>query len=374
MASKSFPSLIPAFLALLIIILFAYLIYTDLESTRTEHTLTPPIEIIEVPETLPLTIINQQDAAPDSEQIIEQEAQQFVENLSPVTTEDTRIKIKEGDDQFARQDSIISLADIEHRHTTLNELIQGPTLTDDIIITISHQTEQRQLTTLAELSKTIEDQTVAITILTADGQTFTRPLAELISQNIVAVDEEITLISTKTQTITTHYSELASLDIPADSPLNVTLEQENKQIALKDIIPLDEQVDDALFYLHRVTEKDSQGLWGIIQAGLIDKFRQGLAIKGVNQNKEIVSAVIPEDADEKLNSGLSSFLGKILNEKVDNSYIYNFESDTMGRDANLIQPGQQLVLITFQADDLARIYQFFSAKRNQGIQTFAITD
>ena len=358
--SPSPPLIIPAFLALLIIILFGYLIFTDLETTKTGRTVNvnPPIEILETANKLPLTIIHQQDESSNSEQ----EAQQFVENLSPSNAEGTLIEVKENNDQFARHDSVISLTDIEHRKTTINELLQDKTLTDDVLISIVQQTEHRQSTTLSKLSSMIEDQTAAITILTADGKMFTLPLAELISQRVVSLDEEITLITHGTQTLTVHPSDLASLDITKDRFLHVTLEKKGPQIEIKDIIPSDEQLDDTLFYLHRVTHDDNQGLWGIIQAGLIDKFRQGVAIKGVNQNKEFVSAVIPKDADEKLLSGLSSFLGKILNQKVDNSYIYNFKSKIMGRDANFIQPGQQLALIAFQANELAEIYQFFSKK------------
>ncbi|PCJ30419.1 MAG: hypothetical protein COA90_09425 [Gammaproteobacteria bacterium] len=253
------PSIIPAFLALLVLILFGYLIFSDLKSSRTEHTITPAINVVDLQSPLPLTVIEGKEDSLSSEQAIAQEAEQFVNNLSPDS--DQPLIINEYNDLFARQDSLLSLPDID-----------------------------------------------------------------------------------------------------------------SLSLAIEDIVPSQDHAEDALYYIHRVTKEDQQGLWGIIQTGLIDKFRQGLPLKGISQNKELASAVIPADADEKLLSGLSSFLGKILNDKVNDSYVYNFESHVMGQNADTIYPGQQLVVIKFSAAELTDIYQFFSKKRNQGVETFAIED
>ncbi|PHS24335.1 MAG: hypothetical protein COA83_08085 [Methylophaga sp.] len=248
------PSLIPAILALLVLILFGYILFSDLKpGSSTEHDINPPIEIIDTPP--PLAIITQ------NEDILqkEQEAEAFVSQLAVATTEP--IIVNENNNQFVRHDSIIVLPN-------------------------------------------------------GDEQT----------------------------------------------------------LAIKDIIQDGDMADDALFYVHNVTDRDVQGLWGIVQTGLINKFRQGLSIKGVSQNKDMLQAVIPANADEQLPSGLSSFLGKILSSKVDSSYIYNFNTKKMGRDSNVIHPGQQLVVIHFSPEELKQIYQFFSEQRNQETETFAITD
>ena len=248
------PSLIPAIMALLVLVLFGYILFSDLRpSSSTEHDINPPIEILDSPP--PLTVIEE----PGDLLKKEQEAEAFVSQLAIATTEP--INLDENNDQFVRHDSVIALAKTD------------------------------------------------------------------------------------------------------DAPL-----------AIKDIIQDDTMADDALFYVHSVTSKDVQGLWGIVQAGLIDKFRQGLRIRGVSQNKDMLQAVIPANADEQLPSGLSSFLGNILSNKVDSSYIYNLNTQQMGRDSNLIHPGQQLVVIHFSPEELKQIYQFFSEQRNQEIETFAITD
>lgn len=131
---------------------------------------------------------------------------------------------------------------------------------------------------------------------------------------------------------------------------------------------------DDMFYLHHVTEQDQQGLWGIIQQGLVEKFRAGLSLEGISHNRDMLQVIIPADADERLTNGLSSFLGKLLSQKVSSSYIYNLDTNTLGRNPNLIQPGQQLVLIKFSPDELKSVYQFFAEQRQQAVQTYGISD
>ena len=366
------PSLIPAFLALLAVMFFAYLIYSDLAPSRTtEHIINPPIEIIESPEQPSLTIIDHVEPQ-NNEEIIAQEAQVFVANLSPKTN--VPIVIDEYNDQFVRPDSIISLSDLEYRGTSIQALLMDENLADDTPITLNFNSEEHSQTTLTELAINIEDHYETITITTADHLTIIAPLADLLKREDLDQHSPITLILTRRHSVQTQFGEIANLKISPSQSLTATISHNVKELSINEIIPNDMQSDDALFYLHRVTENDIQGLWGIIQAGLIDKFRQGLRLNGIGQNKELIQAVIPADADEKLPSGFSSFLGKVLNSKVDNSYIYNFKTQAIGFDANMIHPGQQIVLIHFSPEELAQIYQFFSAKRNQGTETFAITD
>jgi len=370
--SAAKPSLVPAILALLVLIVFGYLLFIDASPSRTEHTLNPPIEIVE-PQP-PLTIIEEVDLAPTSDEVTEQEAQAFVEALTTPQQQETIIAITEGQDQFVRHDGLISLPKLENRTTTAAQLLADTSLTSDTELTVRYTNEQHITTSLAELAESIEDHTAAITIINNDGQQITAPLADLINQAQGNTSAVITHIK-KTMVIKQlTVSELAQLDIAGDQPIQVTINHGEQQLSIKEIIQSADIADNELFYLHRVSEHDQQGLWGIIQAGLIDKFRQGLSIEGISRNKDLMQVTIPADADEKLTSGLSSFLGKILNNKVTSSYIYNYSSRTMGHDPDVIHPGQQLVLIHFSAGELKQVYQFFSAKRNQGIQTFAIVD
>lgn len=367
------PSLIPAFLALLVVFLFGFLLFSDFDSeaTRTEHTVNPPIELIE-PQP-PLTIIEDTNKTPSSEQVTEQEANAFIETLAK--SQDESITINENDDQFVRHDSVIILPSLEHRITSIDELLADPNLTEDTPLTLHYTTNIEQQTTLAELSDQYEDQTIVLTIIDQNGQTHTKPLFELLNQSNIDLTAPITLLTQHKHSLQTTLSELSNIkDIDHKESVVATINHGIQKLSVKEIIQSGDMPDNALFYLHRVTDNDLQGLWGIIQAGLIEKFRQGVHIEGVTPNKDMVRAVIPANADEKLASGFSSFLGKILTQKVNSSYIYNFSTHTMNRDPNLIYPGQQLIMIHFAPEELKQIYQFFSDKRNQGVESFAIGD
>lgn len=365
--SFSKPSLIPAFLALFVLGIIAYLLFTDLKPTRIEYNVSPAIEIIDTP----LTIINPSAEAPNSEQITKQEAEIFVSNLA--TTEEF-ITINENEDRFVRHDSVIVLPDLEYVATTKKALIDDKRLNPDTPLTLKYMTHEKVETTLTKLNESVEDKTAIITIINADGKQISAALADLLSQKDLVLDSAITQIVSEKHRIETTVGDLKNISLANEQPLIATITHGSQAVTLKDITLTDSLEDDALFYLHRVTERDVQGLWGIVQTGLIDKFRHGLQIEGIALNKKLIQAIIPADADEKLPSGFSSFLGKILNNKVDNSFVYNLKTRSMGHDANLIHPGQQLILIHFSQIELKQIYQFFSDRRNQGIETFAITD
>ncbi|HEC59664.1 hypothetical protein LCGC14_1738930 [marine sediment metagenome] len=358
------PSIIPAFIALFVLAFVAYLMFTNLKSTRVEHDISPAIEIIDPP---PLIVIK-----PEAKALTpEQEADIFVNNLA--TTEEF-ITINENEDRFVRNDSVIVLPDLEYQATTKQGLLADKSLNADTPITLNYVTHDKVKTTLAELSDTIEDPAAPITIITDDGTQIISPLADILHHQELELSTEITYIIQQKHRVDTTVGELKNIDIPADLPLIATITRGSEAVTLKDLTKSGRLPDDALFYLHRVTDRDVQGLWGIIQAGLIEKFKQGIELEGITRHKDLIQAIIPGDADEKLPSGLSSFLGKILKSKVDNSYIYNLKTRSMGHDANLIFPGQQLILIHFPKVELKQIYQFFSKQQRQNAETYAITN
>ena len=159
---------------------------------------------------------------------------------------------------------------------------------------------------------------------------------------------------------------------PANLNTENKIESEPTNLRIQDIIQHADLNSGDMFYLHHVTEQDQQGLWGIIQHGLVEKFRAGLSLEGVSSSRDALHVVIPADADERLTSGLSSFLGKLLSKKVHSSYIYNLDTQSIGRNPDLIQPGQQLVLIKFSPEELKSVYQFFAERRQQAVQTYGI--
>ena len=361
-------TIVAAILAVIVLLLFGYLLWSDAPPNRSELTVDPPIEVIE-PD-LPLEIIRSAEEAPDSKAIREQEAEEFVDNLADSNSES--IIVNEYSDLFVRPDSIIALPELEERVTTLKSLKDDKSLNDDTPLTLRYTEEIRENTTLQKLETEEEDHIAPITIVTEQGETITAPLVELLKREDIDHAAPVTQVRKQKQVKQIKASELEKANIPEDQEISVTISRGIQKLNIAELIDSDSaEMQDSLFYLHRVTEEDIQGLWGIIQTGLISNFRQGIRLQrdGAEQN---VSVVIPADADEPLPTGLSSFLGKILHQKVSTSYVYNFNTHTMGYDPNLIKPGQELILIRFSGDELRDIYQFFAEQRSNSTETFAI--
>lgn len=362
-SARSVPSLVPAILALMVLLGLAYLLFADLQPSRTEHTVSPPIEI-EDPEIEEVTI---EPVVPteDQQAIIEKEAEQFVDHLGSKA-----VTLNEKQGEFVRKDGTIVIPKIEKRETTIGQLLADKSLSADTPVTIKYTETEKQQTTLQALDDSTEDKNTFVTIEQADGSRQQRPLIDLLNAENVDRSAPITVITEQDVQKKTTIGQLSQSDLPEDRLLEAEIDKGSIELSVNDIVKSGGLEASALFYLHRVTEADRQGLWGIIQSGLIQRFRQGLALEGIN--KDLVRVTIPADADEPLPTGLSSFLGKVLNNKVESSYIYNYTTSTMGHNPDLIYPGQQLILIHFSSKELKDIYQFFADQRNEQAQTFAI--
>ena len=364
-------SIFSAFLAFIILMIIGFVLFLDPKPLKTELTEDMSVDVVE-PE-LPLTLVEVTPTTPNKEQTIDEKAATFVESLAdkqaePISTHDHQ-------DKFVRYDSVIKIPDMKRQVTTIESLLADEDITDDTVLTFDYTTTTAEQTTWAELSDRYDDKHTPITILDQDGQAKTKPLSEYFDQYDANTDAVITLLNEQQHTLTVTGAELNNIDdIDNSETVAVTIRREGEQLLpISDIVKSDTLSDDTLFYLHHVTRKDQQGLWGIIQAGLTEQFRQGVHIGDSPTNKESVQLIIPADADEKLASGLSSFLGKIINEKAKSSYVYNFNNHTMGRDPDKIRPGQQLVLIHFTIEELTQIYQFFSDHSRQGTTVFTVS-
>lgn len=130
-----------------------------------------------------------------------------------------------------------------------------------------------------------------------------------------------------------------------------------QQVVQQQVRQLQQNSDGSLFYVHSVTTDDAQGIWGVVQTGLKDRFARGLGMKRDEQTK-IFQVDIPTDADERVNKR-SSFLGKVLHQKVRQSMVYNQKNGKIGVNPDVIFPGQELVIIEFKPDELISIYEYF---------------
>ena len=121
--------------------------------------------------------------------------------------------------------------------------------------------------------------------------------------------------------------------------------------------------EDQVYFIHAVTHDDTQGLWGIVQTGLTQRFAQGIQLSSQNS---VIQTHIPKTADERLADNSSSFLGHVLNNKVADIFVYNYKEGRLGDDPNLIVPGQQLVIVRFAEKELVEVYNNFVAS-NQAL-------
>ncbi|MCG8324783.1 MAG: hypothetical protein MI673_04640 [Thiotrichales bacterium] len=115
--------------------------------------------------------------------------------------------------------------------------------------------------------------------------------------------------------------------------------------------------DTNIFYVRNVSDKDEQGIWGIVHNGLIDNFATGIALRRGETIRKY-KIMIPRDADEMQGSS-SSYLGRLIQAKTSESFVYNFKQGKMGRNPDLIYPGQEIIIIKFSTDELINIYQHF---------------
>lgn len=118
------------------------------------------------------------------------------------------------------------------------------------------------------------------------------------------------------------------------------------------------------YFMHKVNDSDRQGLWGVVQADLMRRFAEGVAISR-GEDKRLYQTLIPEHADEKLASGESSFLGKVLYHKSRQAVVYNTWAGERRFRRDVILPEQDVVIIDFTREELIGIYQYFVTKANQ---------
>lgn len=129
-----------------------------------------------------------------------------------------------------------------------------------------------------------------------------------------------------------------------------------RQLLAKYGLPLQK---NALYYAHRVQHGDDQGVWGVVQKGLMQRFAEGIAARR-GQNLSTYRVLIPQTADERNADGTSSFLGRVIWHKTQTAQVINTQQGVARRAAELVIPQQDLVIVAFERQELVAIYQHFS--------------
>lgn len=114
-----------------------------------------------------------------------------------------------------------------------------------------------------------------------------------------------------------------------------------------------------LYFAHRVSHDDKQGVWGIVQSGLITRFAEGIAAHR-GDSQQVYTLLIPQRADERNADGSSSFLGKVIWHKTMQARVVNTERGLARASSELVVPVQDLVIVGFEPQELVAVYQYFA--------------
>jgi len=134
---------------------------------------------------------------------------------------------------------------------------------------------------------------------------------------------------------------------------------ERSPVTLAELLQPEETIaSDAVLYVHTVQRDDGQGIWGIVQQGILRNFAAGVAIHR-GKSSQTYQVEIPENADERRPDNSSSFLGRLIHDKTRQSYVYNYKTERIGRNPGLIHPGEEIVIVSFTPDELVEVYKHF---------------
>lgn len=294
---------------------------------------------------------------PESE--LEQEAQEYVRDITEPEPEPIAAARA---DHFVRQDQVISLVPREAAELmTPEQILSDPKIRPETPITIVRETEQVELTTpqrLAEQARGDLDARVRV----LDGDRVRETTAgELLEEFVDRADQPVTVLRTVEHVEITTAAELArDPQLEKNKPLRVIRQAYGLESATVGDLVMGRQAGtaEAVYYVRTVRDSDKDGIWGIVRDGLIDNFARGIALRrGEEINTYRVD--IPRSADQMLPDRRSSLLGRLIYDKTLNSHVYNYRDGRMGRNPDLIYPGQEIVIISFTADELVEIYKHF---------------
>ncbi len=301
------------------------------------------------------------EPAASVESQVEDQAQAFVAKLTETQAEPVPAKSA---DHFVSKDQVISLLpESIIERTTPKDIERNPALGPDTPITVIRETEQVETTTperiIAEAGGDLDKKVKVL----EQGEVRELTVREVLQRYTDNPDEPISVVKTVQYFEVTTPAELARDETLApDQELKIITKPYRLESAtVAELLAREGPYNpDSLFYVRTIRETDDQGIWGIIYDGILTNFAQGMAIR---RGKEVntYKVDIPRDADELLEGQYSSFLGKLIQRKTMESHVYNFNKNRMGRNPDRIIPGQEIVIINFEPEELIGIYKHFVA-------------
>ncbi len=289
---------------------------------------------------------------------IEKEAVERIEALKGELSEPIDM---ERADHFVDAQTVLSKKDRRIITTTPKTLLEDLSVGAKSEIKVLVEEEKTSITTPRELleNRTIHPDT-PIRILKEGGVVTETTPRKLMADPSITPDTPIKIIEKVEKVIVTTPEELQKMALSPETPIKVIVEKPGETLTLSQLLREERGLGKDTFYIHAVTREDAQGIWGIIQHGLMDQFLKGIPMAPA---EKALTLKIPEDADEPREGGYSSFLGKVLARKTKESYVYNHQSGRIGKNPDYISPGQELVISRFSKKELVQIYKHFSQNR-----------
>ena len=289
---------------------------------------------------------------------IEKEAMERIEALKGELSEPIDL---ERADHFVDAQTVLSKKDRRIITTTPKTLLEDLSVGAKSEIKVLVEEEKTSITTPRELleNRTIHPDT-PIRILKEGGVVTETTPRKLMADPSITPDTPIKIIEKVEKMIVTTPEELQKMALSPETPIKVIVEKPGETMTLSQLLREERGLGEDTFYIHAVTREDAQGIWGIIQHGLMDQFLKGIPMAPA---EKVLSLKIPGDADEPHDGGYSSFLGKVLDRKTKEAYVFNHQSGRMGKNPDYISPGQELVISRFSKKELVQIYKHFSQNR-----------
>ncbi len=294
---------------------------------------------------------------------VEKQAKAYITKLTKAQAEPIPAK---NADHFVSKDQIISLLpESAIEFTTPKDLERNPALKPDTPITVIREAEQIETVSPEKIIAEAGGDLNKIVKVVDGDEVRELTVREVLQRYAANPDQPISVVKTIQYFEITTPGEIAQdKTLAPDQELRIITKPYRLEAAtIAELLMREGKYDpDSIFYVRTVRDTDDQGIWGIIHDGIMSNFAQGMAIRrGKQVNTYKVD--IPRDADELLQNQSSSFLGKLIHRKAAESYVYNFTKNRMGQNPDQVAPGQEIVIINFEPEELIGIYKHFVAKQ-----------
>lgn len=265
-------------------------------------------------------------------------------------------------DHFVGGNQRLTIAPLEAvRTTSLAELSNSDSVDPNTPLTIVRVSEKLVPLKAEEFTTSSASQLAKPIRIVLSKKIVEIPVHEALTK-LATSEEPIQVVETVRRLEATTLAKLTAegLLTPRQKIKVLTRTAEGREQRINDLIDkLKAQRPGSIFYVRTVQATDVQGIWGIIQSGLIDNFARGMAVRR-GESVDRYKVNIPRDADELLADASSSFLGRLIHSKTSASTVVNVDEGRIVADPNFIQPGQQIVIVDFSGAELVAIYRHFS--------------